>query len=286
MDQLPPITPKNQIRKLPITKIFNIILLVGALLLGYTLVEPHWLRVKTIDYTSADVPVAFDGVRIAFLTDVHHGPFFSRNRVKKVVKKVNSLNPDLILLGGDYVSRDQKYIEPCFEELASLKAPLGEYGVLGNHDHWEGTELCRECMSKAGITCLDNQAIWLKRSTDKIKLGGVGDYWEDLSDLTPTTADVQPSDFVLAITHNPDFVETIQDSRVDLVLSGHNHDGQVTFFGLWAPVVPSAYGQKYRYGLVDTGVTKVYVSSGIGTITPPVRFCARPEIVIVQLNKK
>ncbi len=257
-----------------------------ALVVAYAFAEPHWLRVRRLTIADADVPPAFHGVRIAFLSDVHHGPFFSVERVRRVVGIVNDLRPDIILLGGDYVHRDARYIAPVFAELARLRAPLGVFAVAGNHDHWEGIDLTRAEMARAGIANLDNRAVWITIGGDRIKIGGVGDLWEDEQDLAPTLDGVRESDFVILLSHNPDFAERIQSRDIDLMLSGHTHGGQVTLFGLWAAAVPSAYGQKYRSGFVRTGHTLVYVTTGVGTITPPVRFCARPEVVLITLERR
>ena len=260
--------------------------LTAALLVAYAFVEPHWLRITRVDIADPDVPPAYDGKRIVFISDIHHGPYFSIERVKRLVDRVNALQPDLILLGGDYVHRDAKYIAPVFAELARLRAPLGVFAVAGNHDHWEGIEETRREMALAGIVNLDNRAEWITMGGDRIKVGGVGDVYEDSQDIGPTIADADEGDFVLLLSHNPDYAERIVTERIDLVLSGHTHGGQVTFFALWAAFVPSTYGQKYRSGFVDTGHTLVFVSNGVGTITPPVRFFARPEIVVITLQRE
>ncbi len=260
-------------------------IVVVALVAAYSLVEPRLLRVTRLTVRSPDVPSAFHGARIAFLSDIHHGPYFSLKRVRRVVDIVNGLRPDVILLGGDYVHRDARYIAPVFAELARLRAPLGVFAVAGNHDHWEGIDLTRQEMAKARIVNLDNRAAWVTMGGDRIRIGGVGDLWEDTHDLAPTLDGARESDFVILLSHNPDYAERIQTRGIDLVLSGHTHGGQVTLFGLWAAAVPSAYGQKYRSGFVQTEYTRVYVTTGVGTITPPVRFCAPPEVVLITLER-
>lgn len=252
----------------------------------YIFLEPFLLEEKFITYRNQDIPPGFLGGRIVFLTDIHHGPYFSKARLDKLVKRVNKLQPDIILLGGDYVHRNRNYIEPCFKALEKLEAPLGVYGVFGNHDYWAGAELTKRCMGEAGIYQLNNAAYWLKKNGDRIKVGGVGDYYEDIQDLEPTVADAKGDDFVVLVTHNPDYVEEMKTDKVDLVFAGHTHGGQITFFGLWAPILPSKYGQKYRTGVVDTAGLKVIVSNGIGTITPPVRFFARPQVIVVDLQEE
>jgi predicted MPP superfamily phosphohydrolase len=247
-------------------------------------IEPRCLVVREIDIVDADIPASFEGSTIAFLTDIHHGPYFSLDRVRNAVARTNALHPDLILLGGDYSYRGAQYIAPCLAALAHLDAPLGTFGVLGNHDHWYDAELTRQRMQAAGIEVLDNQAEWIVRGRDRIRIGGVGDLWEDSQDLSATMLGVQDGDFVILLSHNPDYVENIRTAGVDLVLSGHTHGGQVTLFGLWAPIVPSRFGQKYRSGVVHTPFATVIISNGIGTIAPPLRLFARPEIVLIHLH--
>lgn len=250
----------------------------------YTFLEPFWLETKTIRIADNDIPAVFDQVRIVFLTDIHHGPFFSKSRLRRLVQTVNRLRPDLILLGGDYVHRSPEYIEPCFQELSLLQATYGIYGVLGNHDHWEDPILTRESMQKAGIQNLDNKGIWIEKNGQRIRLGGVGDFLYDTPDIRPALSGLQSDDFLILVTHNPDFFEGQKTDMMDLAFAGHTHGGQVTFFGLWAPLIPSQFGQKYRSGVIQMGNAKLIISHGIGTITPPVRFFARPQIIVATLQ--
>ncbi|OFV81352.1 MAG: hypothetical protein A2W26_09795, partial [Acidobacteria bacterium RBG_16_64_8] len=233
------------------------------------------------------------GTRIALVTDIHRGAFFSQGRVGKLVERVNSLGPDVAVLGGDYVYVNVDYEASCFAELARLDAPLGRFAVLGNHDYGEyetgdtgGTDPTSaiKAIKDAGLTLLDNQATWVVKAGARIRIGGVADYDEGIPQLAPTIDGTSPHDFVILISHNPDIAEDLPRGAVDLVLSGHTHGGQVTFFGLWAPYLPSEHGQKYRTGLVTTGSTTVIVSNGVGTIFPPIRFFARPQIVEVTLR--
>jgi predicted MPP superfamily phosphohydrolase len=267
----------------------NLLLLVvvaGALVtfLYAFAIEPRWLRVRDVEIADSDIPPSFDGKTIAFLTDIHHGPYFSLERVRSLVARTNALQPDLILLGGDYSHMSARYIAPCLAELARLNAPLGKLGVLGNHDHLYDAALTRQSMQRAGIEVLDNDAVWIALGEDRIRVGGVGDFREDSQDLSATTTGVKDEDFVILLSHNPDYVESIQTTAVDLVLSGHTHGGQVTLFGLWAPVTHSDFGQKYRSGVVHTPFTTVIISNGIGTIGLPLRLFARPEIILIHLH--
>ncbi len=230
------------------------------------------------------LPAPFQGASIAFLSDIHHGPYTALQYVRHIVELTNSLSPDLVLLGGDYVHRDGQYIRPCFQALADLQPRWGTYGVLGNHDHWEGADTTRDAMKASGIVDLTNSGAWIERSGARLRISGVGDLWEDTQNLDEALGDTRQSEPSILLSHNPDFVETITDRRVGLVLSGHTHGGQVVLPVVGAPRVPSRYGQKYLYGLVQTSHTQVYVTRGLGTVTPPVRFCCRPEISLITIT--
>jgi len=265
----------------------RILPVIAALLISmglYSFIEPFWIDQKVYVINHPDIPASFDNTRIVFLADIHHGRFFSRSRVKKVVDLANKLDPHLILLGGDYVEGSPDYIEGCFEELGKLSAELGVYGVLGNHDHWQGADKIREVMAKQGILSIDNNAFWVQKDGHRIRVGGVGDHCEDVQNLEVTTGKTLESDFVLLVSHSPDYALDITGDKVDLLLSGHTHGGQVTLFGLYAPKVPSRYGQRFRTGEKVVNSIQVIISNGIGTVLLPIRFFARPQIVIIQLE--
>lgn len=267
-------------------KIFSILTILGIAFIVYCHLETRWIKTKRIDLISSNIPQSFVGKKIVFITDIHHGPFLSIERIKNLVKRIYKLEPDYILMGGDYVHREPEYITPVFEEFNNLKATNGIYGVLGNHDHWESAELTRQMMIKNGIKICDNKSYWVKIGNDSIKIGGVGDLWEDSQQLDSTTHDLNDSDFSILISHSPDYIENMPKDLIDLTLSGHTHGGQMTFFGMWAPILPSKYEQKYRYGMKNFEGMQAYISSGIGTITPPLRFFCRPEIVLISLTNK
>jgi uncharacterized protein len=253
---------------------------------AYSFFEPYFIEEKITEVNDSDIPQSFVGKKIIFISDIHFGQFFTGERVAEVVRKVNELDPDIVILGGDYVYGDRKNIEPCFEELAKLKSKMGVFGVTGNHDEWEDHDLTVKSMKKAGITILNDRAEWLKIDEDKIKIAGIDWYSTDEPDIGPLIEDAGENDFVILVSHTPDFAEKLKTGKIDLMLSGHMHGGQVTFFGLWAPYLPSQNGQKYRTGVIKTDKTMVLVSNGIGNTLLPIRFFARPQINIVILGKE
>lgn len=251
--------------------------------LSYAAFEAGWVRINRETLPVRRLPEPFAGKLLAFLTDLHHGPYTSLEYIRGVVDTANALQPDLICLGGDYVHRDGKYIAPCFAALTQLRAPLGVYGVMGNHDAWEGLPESRAAMRAAGIAELTNTGVWLHANGARLRLCGIGDLWTDTQDLNAALAEATNNDACIVLSHNPDFAETAADPRISITLSGHTHGGQVVFPVLGAPIVPSQYGQKYLHGLCPSPHTPVFVSRGLGTITPPLRFCCRPEINLLEL---
>jgi uncharacterized protein len=265
---------------------------VGSALAGagvYPFLEAKWLRVVRRTITVPNLPPPFRGMTVALLADVHHGPFVPLAYVRHVVATTNALTPDIVALAGDYVHRHESYITPGINELGRLRATLGRFAVRGNHDNqnYHGSQnfqpLTRTALAEARLPDLSNTGIWLERSRTRLRICGVGDLWTDRQDLDAALGDATERDTTILLSHNPDFVETIRERRVGLVLSGHTHGGQVVVPGFGAPIVPSQYGQKYLAGLVQGPCCRVFVTRGAGTVTPPVRFLCRPEVVLITL---
>jgi predicted MPP superfamily phosphohydrolase len=251
---------------------------------SYGLFEASWVKVDRRRITLPKLPAGFEGTTVAFLTDIHHGPFTNLDYVTAVVRTTLLLQPDVILLGGDYSHRDGVYIAPCFEVLSALRAPLGVYGVLGNHDYWNGERETKEAMKKAGIVELTNAGEWIVRGSDRFRVAGVDDLWTGNIDVHAALGYATREDACLLLSHNPDLAETLRDDRVGLMLSGHTHGGQVLFPTGGAPWVPSRYGKKYLRGLVKAPGTQVLVSRGLGTSGVPIRIGSRPEINLITLT--
>jgi predicted MPP superfamily phosphohydrolase len=265
-----------------------VLLLVLAAFVAWTLIEPRTLRVSEVTVTSPDLPAEFSGTRAAFFADVHAGPYYSRRRVAKLVDRVNALHPDIILIGGDNVGGRSNGASSFYPEAARLRAPLGVYGVLGNHDYWEGEAVAKRLSARAGIRLLDNTNVPVRKGAAAIRLGGVEDLWAGHPDFAKAARGISPNDFALLLCHNPDALANgLPDSPDvwDVALTGHMHAGQITFFGLWAPIVPSAYGQRYRVGWVEENGCLILITTGVGEVTLPVRFFAPPEINLITLER-
>jgi uncharacterized protein len=140
----------------------------------YPFLEAKWCCLARHTITLPNLPPAFRGMTLALISDVHHGPFVPLAYVKDIVEIANSLKPDLVLLTGDYVSRHPRYIEPAIEALGNLKARIGRFAVLGNHDHWESAPVTRQALTEAGInlTARSICAVWFKGHTARFSSPG------------------------------------------------------------------------------------------------------------------
>ncbi|WP_299040953.1 metallophosphoesterase [uncultured Tateyamaria sp.] len=241
-------------------------------------------------------------LRIAAISDLHVGePYVGLSRVRQVVRRANALGADMIVLLGDYaaghhfITKDVK-IEDVAPVLADLKAPLGVFAILGNHDWWDdlsaqrrggGPNLYADALERVGIPCLSNHAVktggvWVAGLEDQLALRGPTGQWVGLDDLPGTLAQVTDDDPVILLAHEPDIFVDVP-SRVAVTLSGHTHGGQVRLFG-WSPVVPSRYGNRFAYGHVEEDGRHLVVSGGIGCSILPVRLGSVPEITVIEIG--
>ena len=274
---------KNKI--FPIVKNIILLLTFSIFCFTYAFIEPYLLQEKVTVFRDEDVPENFRGTKIIFASDFHLDEFSSPERIAETVRRINANHPDIVILGGDYVSDEEEYLIPCFKELSKIKAPLGVYGVTGNHDSAADYRQTVKQMRSAGIIPLENEGQWIEIDGQKIRLGGVKTSYGEISNAAPAILGTNAEDFVILASHNPDFAEELETDLVDLVVSGHTHGGQITLLGLWAPYIPSDYGHKYMKGIVKAPRTAVLVSNGVGTSLLPMRFFARPQIDIIILEK-
>lgn len=251
--------------------------------------EPASLRTHEHDLVLPRWPQACDGLRVAVLADLHVGsPWHGLPQLRRIVQAVNATKPDLVLLAGDYVIQgvvDGSIVSPeqMAPELARLRAQLGVFAVLGNHD-WmlDGPRVSR-ALEGAGIPVLEDAALARGRGDCRFWLAGVGDFWEAKHDWRRALAAVPEGAPVLLFTHNPDVFAELPP-RVTLAIAGHTHGGQVYLPGIGRLVVPSRYRERYAAGHVVENGRHLFVSTGLGTSILPVRFLVPPEISVLRLR--
>jgi len=256
------------------------IVLIGLVAMMYSVYEYYHPRVKRLtlsNYTRYhDVPKEFKGKRVLFVSDLqfdHPITGFDHFAMRRLTAKIKKLKPDLLILCGDLIHGDNDVNHYVFEYLSLLS--MEKWMILGNHDYKDIGKVYRLAY-ESNIQILKNKSIvW-----SGIHWYGVDDYRCGMPDIEL----LEDEQYNILLSHNPDYAEKIQDKKIDLVLSGHFHAGQITLFGLWAPAITSENGQLFRYGHVAREDKDFYVSSGIGgqVFGLPLRFCARPEIVVIE----
>ena len=258
------------------------------------------LTVKHVDLQFENLPESFEGYRIVQLTDMHVGAYGTNTAfVERVVERTNALQPDMIVFTGDLVNLSANEIAPFVSVLSRLKAPDGVYSVLGNHDYCQYgfdkskeqqvAELNRvkETEIAMGWNLLEDTHRIVYRASDSLAIAGVGNIskppYIHAGDLDKAMTGLSDSVFTILLSHDPTHwrMEVLEQSAVDLTLSGHTHAGQVKV-GSWSP---AAMSYKEWSGLYEEKGRYLYVSEGLGG-TFPFRLGATPQIIEITLHRK
>ncbi len=247
--------------------------------------HPGMARVKQYDFYHADVPDSFDGFRVAFASDLHYKSKFREKQLNGLVRTVNTLGADVLLLGGDY-QEGCEYLPELVRKLSEIKTRFGTVGVMGNNDYERCYEETINLMKQNGIRILEHANDTLTVGNERIIISGVRNPFDLSANGQSPTLALRPDDFVILLTHTPDYVEDVDVSNTDLALAGHTHGGQVTLFG-YAPDTNSHYGQRFRSGLKKSSKDiPVIITNGLGTSRIRLRLFAPSEVVLVTLHKE
>ena len=251
-----------------------IVLFLLLIFIWSVFIEPNILTTKHLTVKDESLK----GLKIVFASDFHI-KFYETFRLRRIVKKINQQNPDIVLLGGDYVNGHKKgqslEINKIALELATLKSKYGTFAVVGNHDGWQGKEEVISELEKNNIKVLFNNNICL----DNFCIAGVDDPQTGTADIEKALEGIRKP--VILLTHTPDIMPKVPE-MVNLTLAGHLHGGQIRLNG--AIIVPSAYGKKYANGFLLDHNRKIYTTKGLGTSILPVRFNCFPEIVVIKFE--
>jgi predicted MPP superfamily phosphohydrolase len=258
---------------------------VAGLIGSYTLFVEHYLvQLNQYRIPVPNLPPEFNGFRIVHLTDLHYGSLVPFSFLQNVIRKANDLKKDVIVCTGDYVQEDDndEEIDAVWPLLAELKAPLGVYSVLGNHDHWADSHRSAYWLERSGQD-IGNRPHAIERGGKRLWIAGGGDLWEDHRDFDDLLRNVPVEDCRIVLAHNPDSADTSFSERIDLMICGHTHGGQVNLPFIGALVLP-VENKNYSYGLKTSRKgMPVFISKGIGWAILPVRFNCLPEIAVLEL---
>ncbi len=272
-----------------------------------TLVAPWDCQVVRYRVPIRDLPASLSGLRLVYISDTHLGPRVSAAYIRGVLERAVDLNPDVFLLGGDYVHNGPRQIAPAaalFKPLVATGKPV--IGVLGNHDWYADGAASTLALQDVGVRMIDNDRVFIDAGTRTLKedapaaglcVAGVGDLWQHVVDPVAAFRGVPPEMARVLLSHNPDAAEEpvlvegraggppAPAPRVDLMLSGHTHGGQVKLPMVPPLIVPSRFRFKYARGLVQGPAFPVLVSAGVGVSLIPVRIGVAPEVLEVELER-
>lgn len=248
----------------------------------YALNEANTLSVEKIEIRLKRLPKNLEGLRLVHLSDIHHSPFTDIEHISRAVSIANSLQPDMFVLTGDYVSHESSYIAPVAEVLGKLESEFGTFACLGNHDHWTDAEMVTNSMRETNITVLINEGFRFTAKDASFWLAGVDDYMVGKTDLRAALRGSFPDEMTMLLAHNPIIVRRAARVGVDLMLSGHTHGGQIKLrWGDEKRILPR---RKLKNGLYRRKNTQIYITRGIGTVVLPVRYGCPPEISLLELQ--
>lgn len=244
-------------------------------------VEPRRLVTRRYEIGTGERALTF-----AFISDIHVGPYKGRRWVERIVARAHALKPDLILLGGDYLHREAKAL-PALEPLKTLKAPLGVFAVMGNHDEVVSSKEAHAWFAASGIPLLENRSA---RPKEGVSVAGADDDWYGETELEAAFKDIPPDDLAVAMLHNPDLAPhaakllAARPGR-SVMISGHTHGGQIRLPLLGAvPSLPHHLGRKYDKGLFAFEGVPLVIGAGVGESGPRARLFCPPEIVLVTMR--
>lgn len=251
-----------------------------------SLVTARDYQLNRIDLKLKGFPSELNGLTLVQVSDIHSGIYMTEQNMKEIVELVNSLNPSIIMVTGDFVDSADSQIEPLSNALKGLKAELAVYGCLGNHDHFATAERVTAAVQERGIIMLNNAHEKVMLNNRTITVVGIDDAGRgagNFARLDEALNGVDPDSFKIMLTHRPDMWDECRARGSNLTLAGHTHGGQVGFRVGPLNLNPVHLVHKYAMGLYEKEEKHLYVNVGVGMVGVPIRM-VRPEIAAITLS--
>lgn len=240
------------------------------------------VEIEVVDVKIKDLKLPYTIIQIS---DVHIGGLIDKDFINSLVKKINILNADIVVITGDLVDTKLEYATPALDELKNIQSTYGTYFIVGNHEYFHGVKPIIDYVNSLGIKTLENENVYIGAKDEGFNLCGVYDrfgfkYNDFIPDINKAMQNIQNSPSVL-LAHQPKFVKDIKDTQgIDLILCGHTHGGQIFPFNFLIKLE-----QPYVKGLhTYNDFTQVYVNKGTGFWGPPMRLGASSEITVLKLH--
>ena len=260
--------------------IMTIIILVLIVVIVFLYAQNHWLQVSNYSLAFSELPKEFDGYKVVHLSDLHDQTFGENQ--KKILDKVNVINPDIIVFTGDLIDHRRYDLNSSMDLIHGLAGKYKVYYVTGNHEAWTGKiQEIEKSLVEAGVVVLRNDIQTIELNGAQINIIGIDD--PDFGKNLPV---YELDRFSIMLSHRSELVEYYEDTKVDVVFTGHAHGGQFRLFNKGFVSPNQGFFPKYTQGVHELGDTKLVISRGLGNSLFPFRIFNRPEIVVVELKKK
>ncbi|MFC2138526.1 metallophosphoesterase [Bacteroidota bacterium] len=253
--------------------------------IGLVLLDTFWFEKSVINWKRIDLSDNIKNkIKLVQITDLHFKGIDQKH--KMIAKKINSINPDILVFTGDSIDSDN-YIYDFDKFLKLINHGIKKYSITGNWEYWGNVDINRlkKIYSHNNCELLINESRQIDLKSRTISIIGIDDYIGGQADFNKAKNNWILSDKTIVLSHCPGHRDIIAqekgDCKIDLILSGHTHGGQVKIFG-FVPFTPQGSG-RYLNGLYDDYDPKLYVSKGVGTSILPIRFGARAEITIFDI---
>ncbi len=255
-------------------------MILGELMLAYGIfLAPKRIKISRYRESIGASPSVW--LKVAFISDLHLRPKKGMSWVEKIVTKLQTEKPDLLLVGGDMVVHDAIDIQ-AFEPIKNLATTYGAFFILGNHDYQDNPKLISQRLSSCGLHNLINTGISLNVQGKELRLSGADDGFYGTSNSSILQR--QDNNPHLVLIHEPDLIQDIPEGQTDLALAGHSHGGQIRFPFIGALHVPSVFGRKADIGRKIIKGIPTIISGGLGEVGCRARLFNSPEIVIIELG--
>jgi predicted MPP superfamily phosphohydrolase len=259
--------------------------LAGLVVCGYgILVRRRWFRVVEREVRVAGLDSRFDGLRVAHLSDLHLGTLTPKSWGMAWVRAANLRAPDIAVVTGDMVTSGTAYHHDIAEAVSALRAKLGVFVSMGNHDYFGEGEPLVSLLRERGVRVLRNEGHVVERSGAVLWLAAIDDTWTRRDDLEQAMRGRPEGATTVLLAHDPERFDKAADAGADLVLSGHTHGGQVAVPFLYRRFSLARLAHRYNVGFYRRGRSTLFVHPGLGTTGPPMRLGVAPEVTILILR--
>lgn len=248
------------------------------------LIRRRWFRVVERELPVPGLDVRLDGLRVAHLSDLHIGTFTPKSWAMAWARAANAAGADVAVVTGDLVTSGTDFHDEIADVVASLRAPLGVFASMGNHDYFGDGQPLIAMLGARGVHVLRNEGRVLERGGARLWLAAIDDTWTHRDDLAAALRGRPEGVPTLLLAHDPARFDPAADAGVEIVLSGHTHGGQIAlpFLARWVSL--SSLAHPYNLGLYRRGRSTLYVHPGLGTTGPPIRLGVAPEVTILVLR--